>query len=420
MRKKDKNFLLDKFPYILLGIILIFSLIVFLPIRSCMPLNFFSGAQEETENELEYSIFISSPTNNKIFSFINQNETVPVEIKAKEVENTDYTIKLLINDYEIKSFTSPPYEYNWNPGSSGEYEIIAQLVDENYNIIANSNIVNFTVQYDIEPEEETIISVNVEEKINKILSQPIFRIKTLNTIPPETPLISYKCYIPPIINGSFQEWDMFKSFSEFVPTIMEENYTTHTDISGIFYSCWDDDNFYFVVQVIDDVSSQNYTGDQLNKGDSITIAFDTELEEDMYIYSYSSDDYRIDFSPGNFSRISSESEYFISYPYNAPPGGIKVASTRLTNGYLLEASISWYNFPNYTHSDEDVLGFTISIFDTDWGESTELVISSSQKFDPIDVSTLGAIVLIDAGNIQIDEEEPEDEPASEDTTGSTD
>ncbi|GAI08025.1 unnamed protein product, partial [marine sediment metagenome] len=104
MRKKREIFLLDKFPYILFGIIFIISIIIFFSVRSCMPLNFFSGAQEETENELEYSIFISSPTNNKIFSFINQNETVPVEIKAKEVENTDYTIKLLINDNEIKSF----------------------------------------------------------------------------------------------------------------------------------------------------------------------------------------------------------------------------------------------------------------------------------------------------------------------------
>ncbi|GAI20287.1 unnamed protein product, partial [marine sediment metagenome] len=57
------------------------------------------------------------------------------------------------------------------------------------------------------------------------------------------------------------------------------------------------------------------------------------------------------------------------------------------------------------------LGFTISILDTDNLESTEIVISSSKIFDFNNVSTLGTIVLLDAGNIQIDEEKSEEEPA---------
>lgn len=402
---KRRVFILDKVPYILFGSILIIAIIIFLTVRSCMPLNFFSGVQEETENESEYSLFIASPTNDKVFNFINQNETVPVEIKAKEVENTDYTIKLLVNDSEIKSFTSPPYEYNWNPGSSGEYEMIAQLIDDGGNIITNSNTVSFTVQYEIEPEENIVLSVDIEEKKNEILSQAIFRAQ--NTIPTGVPLFSYKCYTPPVIDGSIQEWDKFESFSAFEPTIKKENYTTHTDISGTFYSCWDDDNFYFVVQVVDDVFNQKYTGNQLNKGDSITIVFDTELEEDMQISFYSGDDYRIDFSPGNFSDILPEA--FMSWPLsNAPLRGVTVFPIKLTNGYLLEASIPWYYFPNYNPNDEDVLGFTVSIFDTDNLESTELVISSSKVFEFNNVSTLGAIALIDAGDIQSTEEEVEE------------
>ena len=401
---KRRVFVLDKVPYILFGAILIIAIIIFLPVRSCMPLNFFSGVQEETEKESEYSLFIASPTNDKVFPFINQNETVPVEIKAKEVENTDYTIKLLVNDSEIKSFTSPPYEYNWNPGSSGEYEMIAQLIDDGGNIITNSNTVSFTVQYEIEPEENIVLSVDIEEKKNEILSQSLFRAQ--NTIPTGVPLFSYKCYIPPVIEGSIQEWDKFESFSAFKPTIKKENYTTNTDISGTFYSCWDDDNFYFAVQVIDDVFNQKYTGNQLNKGDSITIVFDTELEEDMQIPFYNSDDYQIDLSPGNFSGTSSES--FMSWPSNAPPRGVIIASIRLANGYIMEASIPWYNFPNYIPGDGGVLGFTVSIFDTDNLESTELVISSSKVFEFNNVSTLGTIALIDAGNIQEAEEEVEE------------
>ena len=123
--------------------------------------------------------------------------------------------------------------------------------------------------------------------------------------------------------------------------------------------------------------------------------------------------YQIDFSPGNFSNTFAES--FMNWPSNAPPKGVTIASTRLANGYLIEASVPWYNFVNYIPNDEGVLGFTISILDTDNLESTELVISSSKVFDLNNVSTLGTIVLIDAGNIQetIEEESETSEETHE-------
>jgi hypothetical protein len=409
---KRSKFILDKFPYILFALILIISIIIFFSVRSCLPLPFFSGVTDETGEETGYTLYIASPINDKVFDFINQNETVPVEIKAKEAENTDYTIKVFANDEEIKTFSSPPYEFNWNPGNSGAYEMTAQLLDENDTVIANSNTVNFSVEYEMETAENTIISTDVEEKKSRILSESTFR--SQNTIPTGIPLFSYKCYIPPVIDGSLQEWDDFESFSAFEPTIKKENYTTHTDISGTFYSCWDDDNFYFSIQVTDDVFSQNYTGNQLSNGDSIIIALDMKLEEDMYIQFYTGDDYLINFSPGNFTSTIAES--YISYPA-AIPRGVLIDSTRLTNGYTIEAAIPWYNF-NYTPSDEDILGFTVSIFDTDNLESTELVISSSKEFDPISTATLGAIALIDAGDIQREDQEQAD--SEEDTDGSTD
>jgi hypothetical protein len=135
---KRSKFILDKFPYILFAIILVISIIIFFSVRSCLPLPFFSGVTKETGEETEYTLYIASPINDKVFDFINQNETVSVEIKAKEAENTDYTIKVFANDEEIKTFSSPPYEFNWNPGSSGDYEITAQLLDESNTVIANS------------------------------------------------------------------------------------------------------------------------------------------------------------------------------------------------------------------------------------------------------------------------------------------
>ncbi len=414
MNKKYDKYLpfLDRFPYILFIIILALSLISFFIVRNNLKLDFFSGAVEVSETEEEFSVFITSPAKNKIYDFINQNETVPIEIKAKEAENTGYSISVLIDEKEVKVFNSPPYEFNWNPNISGEYEIMANLLDEDGNLLSSSNKVTFLVEYDLDTTESNIISVDVEEKKNLILSQATYR--SQNTIPVGLPMFSYKCYTPPVIDGSFTEWDKFEKFSSFEPTVLKENYTSHNDISATFYSSWDDDNFYFVVQVVDDVFNQPYTSNQLNKGDSVTIVFDTEMEEDMQIPFYNSDDYQIDFSPGNFSDRPTES--FMNWPSNAPPREVVIASNRLANGYLIEASIPWYNFINYIPEDGDVLGFTISILDTDNQDSTELVISSSSVFDFNNVSTLGAIVLIDAGDLQGTTEEepaPEDEAAGE-------
>lgn len=410
MKKGNRKriFILDRIPYILFVFILIVAVIIFFSIKGRLPQAFFP-AEEQEEETTEYTLFIASPINDRVFNFVNQNETVPIEIKAPEAESLGYNIKVYVNDSEIKSFSSPPYEYNWNPGSSGEYEMVAHLIDDNGDIIATSNMVNFSVQYEMEPEEEATVSMDIEEKKNQIINQSVFR--TNNTIPAGVPIFLYKCYTAPVIDGSIQEWDEFESFSDFVPTIKKENYTTHTDISGTFYSCWDEDNFYIAIQVIDDVFSQNYTGNQINKGDSVTIVFDTELEEDMQILFYNSDDYQIDLSPGSFAGALAES--FMSWPLNAPPRGVVIASTRLTNGYILEASVPWYNLPNYIPSDGDVLGFTVSIFDTDNLESTELVVSSSKTFDLNNVSTLGAIALIDVGDIQSTEEETSIEENSE-------
>ena len=50
--------------------------------------------------------------------------------------------------------------------------------------------------------------------------------------------------------------------------------------------------------------------------------------------------------------------------------------------------------------DETVVGFTISLLDTDNLDSTELVMSSSRSFDFNNVSMLGTLIFIDVGDIK--------------------
>lgn len=164
--------------------------------------------------------------------------------------------------------------------------------------------------------------------------------------------------------------------------------------------------------------NQPFNGNQINKGDSITMVFDTDLNSDFQIPFYNSDDFEIAFSPGNFKGIPAEA--YIYFP-STTPIGVDISSTRLANGYIIEGSIPWSDFISYGPKDEDVLGFTVSIFDTDNLESTELVMSSSNQFELNNVTTLGTMVLIDGGDLQskTTEESTIDTGPSESTTATT-
>ena len=69
------------------------------------------------------------------------------------------------------------------------------------------------------------------------------------------------------------------------PTIKKENFVSIKDCSGIIYTCWDDSAFYFAVTVTDDVFSQNYTGNQINNGDSLPL-FLTLILQAISVYRF--------------------------------------------------------------------------------------------------------------------------------------
>ena len=340
MKKKYKRYtsFLDRFPFIIVAIILVIAIIFIFQFKAKIPLKFFSGGQTQQPADTAgaYSILITSPTNDQVFNFANKNESVPFIIKSKDIEKLDYKLKLVINNKDaIKTFNTPPYEYNWNPAESGDYEIIANLVDNNDKVIASSNKIRFTVQYEGESSESTPRSVDIEAKKQEALSKSNYRVQNGD------PIFCFKTYTIPTIDGSISEWDVFDKISIATPTIKKENFTNMKDCSGVFYSCWDDNNFYFAVQVVDDVFNQPYTGNQINKGDSITMVFDTDLSGDFQIPFYDHDDFEIAFSPGNFKGTHAEA--YIYFP-STTPKSVSVASTRLTNGYIIEGSIPWSRF----------------------------------------------------------------------------
>ena len=393
--KKQKTFFLDRFPYIVFILIIGLSLVIFFSIKTKMPLNFFSGKAVTQTTQSALDVYFASPTKNQIFDFVSSNETVPIEIKGKDIENTNsnYNVNIYINDELVKTLNTSPFKFNWNPKQAGSYNIYTQITDKNDNVIFTSEKIPFVVNIKNEGTTESTSAQNVDinAKKSQILEKANYRSQN------GEPIFSLKTYNPPVIDGKTNDWDLYDKFSSFTPTILKENYTNAKDCSGVFSSCWDDDNFYFLIQVTDDVYNQPYTGNQINKGDSVVFVFDTELEKDFNIPFLNSDDYQIEFSAGNNSNSAPES--FVRWPSNAPLSSAVLASKKYPGGYLIEGSIPWYAL-NLKPSDEFVMGFTVSILDTDNLESTELVISSSKQFDFNNVTTLGTLILIDGGDLE--------------------
>jgi hypothetical protein len=394
--KKQKTFFTDRFPYIILILIIGITLVIFFIVKDRLPLNFFSKKTTAVESQSSFDLYFASPTKNQSFELVSANETVPIEIKGKNIEsNVNYNVNIFINSELMKTLTNSPFAYNWNPKQTGAYDIYAEITDKNNKVLYTSEKISFSV--DIKGENSTgstsPVNVNIEEKKNKILEKTSYRSQNAS------PIFALKCYKPPVIDGSNDEWGIFDKFSSFTPTILKENYTNANDVSGVFSSCWDADNFYFFIKVIDDVYNQPYNTNQINKGDSVVFVLDTELEKDFNIPFLNNDDYQMEFSAGNNSGSGPES--FVRWPSNAPLKGAVLASKKGSGGYTIEGSIPWYSTPTLSPADEIVMGFTVSIFDTDNMESTELVVSSSKQFDLNNVSSLGTLILIDGGDLSL-------------------
>ena len=148
----------DRFPYIIVAAVIAVAIIFVLIFRAKFTTLFSSSTAsagqtqssvQQTTGTQQYPMLISSPANNHVYSFVNPNETVPIKIDLKEdISNTGYKLNLDLGDGSIiKTLTSSPYAYNWNPGIAGDYSIVATLVDANGNIVSSSNIVKFSVEY---------------------------------------------------------------------------------------------------------------------------------------------------------------------------------------------------------------------------------------------------------------------------------
>lgn len=176
---------------------------------------------------------------------------------------------------------------------------------------------------------------------------------------------------PPTIDADLQEWNLpTYSINEIV--FGKKNWSGSTDDSAKFMIGWDNNYLYLAIWVTDDIYSQVATGENLYKGDSVEILFDSRLSADFSSDSLSSDDFQLGVSPGTIFAGNNPSAY-LWFPSSMAGGRSKVLiDGRWTEkSYSIEIAVPWDTF-SVTAQAGQRYGFALSLSDADTeGQSSQ-------------------------------------------------
>jgi hypothetical protein len=204
--------------------------------------------------------------------------------------------------------------------------------------------------------------------------------------PPPTPLIgagnveAAQFSSPPTINGDLSEWVGVGTTKSTFLVHSAGSWDGTDDVAAAWRLGWDGNNLYIAVEVIDDLHVQTQTGNQIFRGDSVDMQFDTDRAGD-YADGLSPDDLQIIFSPGDFAGLLPSAFRFQGTSggriLDAPGGhNVIVAAVATPTGYILEAAIPWSDL-NLVPAPGLVLGLALNANDNDLpGEAVQEVMKS--------------------------------------------
>lgn len=169
---------------------------------------------------------------------------------------------------------------------------------------------------------------------------------------------------PPVMDSIWDEWDATKYPAKYV-VYGASQWKDSDDLEGSFAVSWNETYLYLAIKVLDEKYVQNATGQDIYKGDSIEILFDTNLYGDLSTTSLNSDDFQIGISPGK-GGVNGDKEVYLWYP-SGKAGSIddEIVASSVSDGlYRVEVAIPWKVF-NITPASGQQYGFGLSISDND-------------------------------------------------------
>ncbi|MGW8318527.1 MAG: sugar-binding protein [Candidatus Promineifilaceae bacterium] len=171
----------------------------------------------------------------------------------------------------------------------------------------------------------------------------------------------------PTIDGQLTEWSAAPAYQSSFIVYSVAGWDGSDDLTATWRLAWDQQNLYIGVEITDDVHVQTQTGNQIFRGDSIDMQFDTDRSGD-FGDGLSPDDYQITFSPGDFATLTPSAFRFrgtqAGQILDAPGHNINLQAIPTPTGYVLEAAIPW-NDINVIPREGLVLGVALNANDND-------------------------------------------------------
>ena len=201
---------------------------------------------------------------------------------------------------------------------------------------------------------------------------------------------------PPKLDGVWDEWQSTKyPMTSVVWNRNSNSWSGADDLEGSFRVGYDAQYLYIAVKALDDIYSQNASGADLYKGDSVEILLDAGLGGDYYSQELSADDYQLGISPGK-PDPSGTREAYLWFPRSSAGSrsSVNIAAVSASGTWRLEAAIP-RSGSGVTPSGGMQLGFAISISDCDDrdGASQDTMVSSAPGRRLTDPTTWGILTL---------------------------
>jgi hypothetical protein len=206
---------------------------------------------------------------------------------------------------------------------------------------------------------------------------------------------AYYTAVAPSIDGDWGDWSAPENPCRFV-VVGGQNRSGVSDLDGSYKLAWDENYMYLAVKVRDDKYVQNARIDQLYKGDSIEVLFDSEFYDDFDNTSLNNDDYQVGINPGHTSPKGPK-EAYVFYPANqvGPRDDIDIATKRTGGITRIEVAIPWTTF-NVVPETGAHYGFAMGISDNDdpVRDQQQTFVSNIRKRTLANPTTWGDLTLV--------------------------
>lgn len=299
----------------------------------------------KTASTTSISITITEPNNNT--SVVTVDLTTPTAIEFNQGTAIDLTatasstnsatitkVEFYIDGSLVSTDNSSPYTYSISNLSVGQHTLSAKAYDSN--------------------NQSAITSVKT------------ITVKTTDTNP--SPIKDVlKTSVVPVIDGSLDPiWGNVTGQSiekVIIPTI-----SGPTDLSANFKALWDDQYFYILVQVTDDVK-KNDSGNEPYKDDAVELFFDINNDKAT---TYDNNDVQYTF------RWNDNTIY--AGPSGRSTSNVEFKILDSQSGYVLEARIPWSTLQGTPVIDKKI-GLDVHVNDDDDGGERDGKISWASASD---------------------------------------